>query len=167
MADNTILGAACALAGVALSQAVSVFQSHRERKHKHQILLREKYEEFSNIFLESRKQSSKLYSCETSSDIMEIMLLDDANKAMLIAKLYFPELCDPVKKYIDAFSDLIQHTNDYYVACGTSAVRAIATGYLQTPEKQKKFAKIGEVYGVASNFLNDEIVKNSQRYTKY
>ncbi|MFZ6712002.1 hypothetical protein [Undibacterium sp. TC9W] len=166
MADTSFVPAIAALLGVALAQGVAMFQGWLDRKHKRRILLREKYEEFALIFLESRKQSVKLYNCASSAEILEIMLLDDANKALLIAKLYFPELCEPVKRYIDSFSILIQLTNNSYVSCGTSAILAATTGYLQTESKKIKYAEAGKAYGDASDFLNDEIVRNSSTYTQ-
>ncbi len=104
--SSSITPALFALGGVALAQGVAMLQTWLDRKHKHEILLRTKYEELGELFLESMRLPHALMSVTKDEEIQVLTLQESGNKAHLLAMVYFPELKNATGKYIESYSNL-------------------------------------------------------------
>ena len=106
MADSALLPVLAALGGVALAQGVAMFQSWLDRKNKREILLRTKYEELGLLVLDSMKLPEDLLKCSSHEETLTVVRQIDANKAHLLALVYFPLLRQSTGEYIESYSAL-------------------------------------------------------------
>lgn len=108
MTDSSILPVLSALAGVALAQVVAMLQTWLERKNKREILLRTKYEELGQHFLESMKLPHTLMTCTSTEEILALTNQVSGNSAHLLALVYFPKLRSATGRYIESYGNLIE-----------------------------------------------------------
>ena len=95
-----IIAASSVIAGVLISQAISLLLSFYDKKHKKQILLRQKYEEMMFHFSDSLSWIQSLHNSRTRSDIFALAQSPQARKALSLCLLYFSDLVQPANKYI-------------------------------------------------------------------
>jgi hypothetical protein len=115
--EATIIGAIAALAGVALSQLVSIFQTHLAKKRQRAELLTKKLEELSEHLSQAH-----VWAVQTSCIIREkkTPLLDqtflwpaDAQRVHVLALLYFPALQAESLKLLGSSKILYAMTTNY------------------------------------------------------
>lgn len=104
---DLVIGALLALLGVLVSQLVSMLQARLEQQNKREILLRTKYEELGQHFLDSIKLPHALMMCTSTEDILVLTHQASGNNAHLLALLYFPLLRQATGQYIDSYSELL------------------------------------------------------------
>lgn len=97
-----IIAASSALTGVIISQAISIALSFFEKRHKKQILLRQKYEEMMNHFSESLTWIRDLHCCKTRDELFSQSQSIQARKALGLCLLYFPDLAETMNNYVFA-----------------------------------------------------------------
>lgn len=112
---DLFVGALLALLGVLVSQLVAMLQARLERQHKHEVLLRTKYEEFGQHFLESTEMPGRLLRCTSHEEIQGVLHQSAANQAQLLALIYFPHLREPIRRYMVSYQHLcLVVANIYY-----------------------------------------------------
>lgn len=109
-----VIGASLALLGVLVSQLVAMIQARLERKNKREVLLRTKYEEFGQHFLESTEMPGRLLKCTTLEEIHGVLHQSSANQAQLLALIYFPPLREPIRRYMVSYQDLCIFVTNIY-----------------------------------------------------
>ena len=97
--STAVLSAGAALAGVLISQAISIFQSFLDKRHKKHILLRRKFEQLTFCFQESLLFHTKAGSCRTIEKLLAENHSLPAMKAEALALLYFPTLAPILGTY--------------------------------------------------------------------
>jgi hypothetical protein len=120
---DLVTGALLALLGVLVSQLVSMLQARLERQHRREVLLRTKYEEFGQHFLKSTEMPGRLLKCTTHEEIQGVLHQSAANQAQLLALIYFPQLREPIRRYMVSYQNL----------CLT-----VAGIYYSTPNNERK-----------------------------
>jgi hypothetical protein len=108
-----IIAASSALAGVIISATIALLLSIFDKKHKKQVLLREKYEEMMFHFSASLVWIQSLNGSTTQKEVLALSQSTDARKALSLCLLYFPTLSDAANNYI--FSQ-----QEYYASVVTS-----------------------------------------------
>ena len=104
--DPLLLPVLSALGGVALAQGVAMLQSWLDRENKREILFRTKYEELGLHFLDSMRLPHALMEAKTTEAILALTHQSSANKAHLLAMVYFPLLQKSIGAYTDTYSNL-------------------------------------------------------------
>ena len=104
--DPLLLPVLSALGGVALAQGVAMLQSWLDRENKREILFRTKYEELGLHFLDSMRLPHALMGAKTTEAILALTHQSSANKAHLLAMVYFPLLQESIGAYSDTYSNL-------------------------------------------------------------
>lgn len=100
------VGAAIALLGVLVAQLVAMIQARLERQNKREILLRTKYEELGMHFLESMKLPHALMQATSTEAILALTHQESANKARMLATVYFHPLEQLIGLYSESYSDI-------------------------------------------------------------
>jgi hypothetical protein len=109
-----IVSASSVLLGAAISQGAAMFQSWMDRRHKREILLRTKYEEFGQHFLASTEMPGRLLSSKDHEEMQGVLHQTAANQAHLLALIYFPPLREPIERYISSYQNLCLVVADLY-----------------------------------------------------
>jgi hypothetical protein len=99
---TAIIAASAALGGVILSQAITITLSFFEKRHKKQILLRQKYEEMMFHFSDSLSWIQDLHCCKTRHELFAQAQSPPSRKALSLCLLYFQDLSDTANQYIFA-----------------------------------------------------------------
>ncbi len=95
-----VIAASSALCGVIISQAISIVLSFFDKRHKKQILLRQKYEEMMFHFSDSFAWINELNSCKTRHQLFAQAQPLQARKALFLSLLDFPALVETANQYI-------------------------------------------------------------------
>ncbi|MCK4248674.1 MAG: hypothetical protein KAX15_02735 [Candidatus Omnitrophica bacterium] len=95
-----MISTAAALAGVLISQAISLLLSFFDKRHQKQKLLRQKYEEMMFHFQDSLSYPNQVASCRTLDQLLLQTHSVPAQRAMGLALLYFPTLAPFLRVYI-------------------------------------------------------------------
>ena len=103
---DLVIGALLALLGVLVAQLVSMLQLRLERQNKREILLRTKYEEMGMHFLDSMKLPHALMQATSTEAILALTHQKSANKARLLAVVYFQPLQQLIGQYSDSYSEI-------------------------------------------------------------
>ena len=168
---DLVVGALLALLGVLVSQFVAMLQAKLERQHKRDVLLRTKYEEFGQHFLESTEMPGRLLRCTTHEEIQGVLHQSAANQAQLLALIYFPPLREPIRRYMVSYQNLRRYMVSYQNLC-----LVVAEVYYSQADKEKSVGKIvatNQNYKTASiahkmekENLAEEIERHSVTYAK-
>lgn len=97
---TAIIAASAALGGVIISQAISIFLTFLDKRHKRQILLRQKYEEMMIHFSDSLSWIQDLHCCRTRHELFAQAQSPPARKALSLCLLYFPDLSSTANQYV-------------------------------------------------------------------
>ena len=97
---TAIIAASAVLAGVLISQAISIFLSFLDKRHKKQILLRQKYEEMMVHLSDSLSWIQDLHCCRTREELFAQAQSPPARKALSLCLLYFPDIADTANQYV-------------------------------------------------------------------
>ena len=159
MTDSALLPVLAALGGVALAQGVAMLQSWLDRKNKREILLRTKYEELGLLVLDSMKLSEDLLKCSSHDETLKVLRQVDANKAHLLALVYFPLLRQATGQYIDTYAVLAEAAISLY---NPNDKRMLGTQVFDKPAYIE--ARNGHL--AARNHLQNQIETHSVIYAK-
>ena len=159
MVDPLLLPVLSALGGVALAQGAAMLQSWLERENKREILLRTKYEELGMHFLDSMKLPHALMEAKSTEAVLALTHQTSANKAQLLALVYFPPLLQAIGLYTQSYSDLCMACAALY---NPDDRRELAKQVHDKPDYiQKRNTHIA-----ARDTLQDEIQRNAKLYVK-
>lgn len=101
---TALISAGAVLGGVILSQAITSRNTYLERKHKKNILLKQKYEEVSVLYTSSLQWVQRVQASRSIKELQTLSLQIDARKMHSLCLIYFPELRKPVAEYIDSLA---------------------------------------------------------------
>jgi hypothetical protein len=104
-ANNTAL---VPLISVCIGAAIPLLISSLDKKHKKQILLREKYEEMSYCFSDFLRGHSETCCATSREELFQPPFQIPGRQLETLCALYFPELVEPA-------SDLLQVQYDLYM----------------------------------------------------
>lgn len=153
------IAAGSALSGVVVSQVISIGLSIFEKRHKKAVLLRQKYEELVFLFQDSLGYVQAVYNCETQSQLYQLGVCAQTNKALVLASLYFPDLVEPLSMYSDAQLSFYHSVINVYQESIGSHVGAQA---INNEIHKAKLADLSK----AQNSANNMILNNASIYTK-
>ncbi|MDP1536055.1 MAG: hypothetical protein Q8L95_02590 [Burkholderiales bacterium] len=159
MPDSSIIAVLAALAGVTLAQGVAMLQSWLDRKNKREILLRTKYEELGMLVLDSMKLPEDLLRCSSHEETLTVVRQRDANKAHLLALVYFPLLRESTGQYIESYAALALAAISLY---DPEDKRMLGTQVYDKPT----YNAARNAHLAARNRLQDEIEIHSATYAK-
>lgn len=154
-----IIGAVAALAGVLLSQVISISLSVFDKKHAKKVLLRQKYEEMMNEFQNSLLYVQDVHTCKTTDQLFQLSHSPQTGKAYSLALLYFPDLIEPLKQYsiaqVSFYNSVITIFNaDIPVNAGGQAIRNEGHQHVTQSLFDEK------------NNVMDALISNAKKYTK-
>ncbi|OZY84837.1 hypothetical protein CBP51_16890 [Cellvibrio mixtus] len=110
---SAVIGAGSALAGVFLSQILSMLQARVERKHKQQALLREKLEDLAEHLVQTSRWmeawfhqavANRTKSQKASDDPLRSS--EEARRVYVLSLLYFPRLLPESQRVMTALNTL-------------------------------------------------------------
>lgn len=108
--DATIIGAASALAGVALSQVGSMLQSRLARNHQKSALQVHKLEELTESLQQSIRWSLVALNVANKAEQLirdeELQISHETQRVLVLALLYFPTLQEESKQLLGASNHL-------------------------------------------------------------
>jgi len=154
------ISAGSAIAGAAITQIVSIFLSHLDRKHKKKNLLREKYEELALLVHESNSWINEQMGARSLDDLKS-EFPENARKATVLAHIYFPKLRQTCEKYVNAcaqFQIVLVNNHQFHpdYDCGTQATNA----------NLEALAAAVEYVRSCRQEIEDKIIKYSRSYAK-
>ncbi|MFA6270952.1 MAG: hypothetical protein WC657_07140 [Candidatus Paceibacterota bacterium] len=158
---DLVVGALLALLGVLVSQFVAMLQAKLERQHKRDVLLRTKYEEFGQHFLESTEMPGRLLRCTTHEEIQGVLHQSAANQAQLLALIYFPPLREPIRRYMVSYQNLCLVVAEVYYS---QADKEKSVGKIVATNQNYKTASIA--HKMEKENLAEEIERHSVTYAK-
>lgn len=156
--EATIIGAIAALAGVALSQLVSIFQTHLAKKRQRAELLTKKLEELSEHLSQAHvwaldlmshlsKPNQRGSTLKTHQEAARALWPSDAQRIHVLALLYFPALQAESLKLLDSSKFL------YAVAANHVAA------------DNEKFITAGDTFNRCREALYDLIAQEAKKLT--
>jgi hypothetical protein len=157
--SDLVIGAALALSGVLFAQIVAMLQSWLDRRNKREILLRTKYEELGQHFLESMKLPRALLTCSNQEETLAVTHQESANKVHMLALVYFPLLRQATGQYIESYSALCLTANSFY---DPKDKRVLGVQVFDKPE----YIKVRDNHLAARNNLQEQIEMNAPTYVK-
>ncbi len=156
---DLVVGALLALFGVLVSQLVSMIQSRLERQNRRDILLRTKYEELSDHFLDSMKLPHTLMTCVNTEQALALTHQASGNKAHSLALLYFPLLRSATGQYIQSYATLCETSLSIY---NPDDERVLGMQIFDKPE----YIAARNNHLAARDALQDQIQKHAPTYAK-
>jgi len=156
-----LITASSAFFGVIISQIITLMLSYLDKKHKKQILLRQKYEEMMFHFQESLTYYSEVGTCKTFDQLYSKSHSVPAQKAMGLAMLYFPKIAPLIESYIKsqvAYYQLV-------ISSFNSNIQANAAGQVRVHNKEKIEIVESDLFQ-AKNIIIDGFKKNVKKYAK-
>ena len=154
-----LIAASAALAGVVISQAISIALSVFDKRHKKHILLRQKYEEMMFEFQNSLKYVQEVHNCETLPQLYQLSSSPQTGKAYGLAQLYFPSLVEPLSKYVVAqFS--------FYTSVITIFDKNIPINAGGQAMANNRHRQIVEGLLKEKGIVMDALILNAKKYTK-
>ena len=157
----SMIAAGSALAGVIISQIFSLLISFLDKRHKKQILIRQKYEEMMFNFQDSLSYYSDIANCKTREQLYSKSHSIPAQRAMGIAMIYFPNIAPNIEVYL-------KYLVEYYNVIITSFdpnIPANAGGQARVNNK-KQIEEIEHRLFLVKNDIIQTIEKNVRKYTK-
>ena len=155
-----VISAGSAIAGAGITQIVSIFLSHLERKHQKMILLREKYEELALLVHESNSWISAQMGANSLAELRS-NFPEHARKATVLSHIYFPKLREACESYVNAcskFSAVLvdNHQFDPNHDCGTQAASANSKALEAAADQVRR----------SRQEIEDKIIKYASSYAK-
>ncbi|TXH74949.1 hypothetical protein [Thiobacillus sp.] len=155
-----IIAATSALSGVALSQAISLVQSHLDRQHQKQVFLRSKYEELANHVTDGQLWLVELIESESLPQA-SLKTPIHALKAVTLAAIYFPLLLEDAQNYLNAsalFQTVILENHQF--------IGGLNAGAQAVNKNRQAFENASDRFNNARHILNAKIIKHASQYTK-
>jgi hypothetical protein len=156
-----IIAASAALFGVIISQAISILLSSLDKKHKKNILLRQKYEEMMFHFQDSLTYYNQVGACKTLDQLLQQTHCISANRAIGLALLYFQNLVPLFDIYIRnylAYYNLIVSVYDQNIPATAGAQARV--------HAKKELENIEAKLFQSKNAMLDAINENVKKYIK-
>jgi hypothetical protein len=156
---TAIIAGVAALAGVIISQAISITLSFLDKRHQKHILLRQKYEQLMFLFQDSLMYIPAVQNCRTVAEIQQNAYSIPAGRALGLSHLYFPSLVDPLTGYqqsLISFYGSVASVFDPNIPASAGAQLLISDesmSALKAVNKQK-------------NKTLSTLIKNASNYTK-
>ncbi len=154
-----VIAAGSALAGVLLSQFISIGLSVFDKRHQKNILLRQKYEEMMFLFQDSLSYVQAVYNCDSFSQLCQLSSAPGTNKALGLASLYFPSLVEPLSMYSDSQLSFYHSVISLY----DESKPANAGAQVVANSDHKKLL---ETLSNTQQLATDTIIQNAKKYTK-
>lgn len=154
-----VIAASAALAGVVISQTISILLSILEKRHKKHILLRQKYEEMMFQFQDSLRYVQDVHNCRTRDQLFQLSSSPQSGKAYGLALLYFPNLVEPLKKYSVAqvsFYTSVVTIFDKNIPANAGGQATVSAGHNRVIDALFK----------EKNLVMDALILNAKKYTK-
>lgn len=95
-----LISAGLALSGVMISAGTNLLIATIDKRHKRQVLLREKFEQMMFHLSDSLTWISDLNGCSTLDDVLAKSQSIDARHLCTLCALYFPELSLAESSYL-------------------------------------------------------------------
>lgn len=156
---DIVIGALLALGGVLIAQLVAMLQAWLDRKNKREIFLRTKYEELGLLVLDSMKLPEDLLKCSSHEETLAVVRQIHANKAHLLALVYFPLLRQATGQYIESYSALALAAISLY---NPQDRRILGTQVSDKPG----YIEARDAHLAARNYLQNQIEIHSVTYAK-
>lgn len=156
---DLVIGALLALGGVLAAQLVSMVQAWLDRKNKREIFLRTKYEELGLLVLDSMKLTEDLLKCVSHEETLTLVRQIDANKAHLLALVYFPLLRQATGQYIESYAAFASFAISLY---NPQDKRILAAQSCDKPG----YIDARDAHVAARKYLQDQIEIHSVTYAK-
>lgn len=156
-----VITAGSAFFGVIISQIITLMLSYLDKRHKKQILLRQKYEEMMLYFQESLAYFSEVGTCKTLDQLYSKSHSVPAQKAMGLAMLYFPKIAPLIESYIKIQVEYYQ----LVVSSFNPNIQANAAGQVRVHNKEKIEIVENNLFQ-AKNIIIDRLKKNVKKYAK-
>lgn len=156
-----IIAASSALAGVIISQGISMLLSFLDKRHKKHILLRQKYEEMMYHFQDSLIYYNQVATCRTLDQLLQLTHSIPANRAMGLALLYFPN-------FVSMFDTYLRNQISYYdlvVSSYNPSIPANAGAQARVHNKSQ-LETIENNLSQSKDKIIDELKANVKKYTK-
>ena len=154
-----LISAGSAITGAVISQFVSIFRDILDKRHKRNILLREKYEEMANLVTNSQEWFTEQLNAMRLSELKAPPA--EARKAMVLSHIYFPLLQDACQDYVNACAHFqVTLINNHEFIEGKDAGTQAAH---RNPAALEKSAK--HLHACRQR-VDEEIIKHAKRYTK-
>ena len=155
-----IVASVSAIIGALIAQSTAFVLAWIDRRHKKQILLRQKYEEMMFHFQESLDYYNQVGTCETLDQLNACTSSTPAQKAMVLALIYFPELVavleDYVRYYTTYYQSIVSVFNEARPGTAGAQARVHDKGY---NELEKKMFEL-------KNRVIKTFVENANKYNK-
>jgi len=156
-----LIAAGAAVFGSVASQVFLLIQGFLEKKHKKNILLREKYEDLSNHVTESMLWVSHVQGVQTLEQLNAHNVPTHARKALSLSSLYFPLLRGDCISYLNSLVNFHVVLISSYrhipgVSAATQAVAHNKDEFLSSLAKVQKSRQI----------LDESIIKYASKYAK-
>ena len=154
-----IIAASSALAGVIISATIAILLSLFDKRHKKQVLLREKYEEMMLYFSTSLVWIQNINGSTTQKEVFALSQSTEARKALSLCLLYFPDLADAANNYILA-------QQGYYASVVTSFREELAfTAGAQAMVKNLQHKEVTDNLFNQKNIFENLIITSAPKYT--
>lgn len=154
-----IIASSATIFGVLISQGITLFVAHRNRKHEREVLLRNKYEELMLHFSNSIEWVVQLHNSKSKEELFSRSQSIDARKALSLSLLYFPDLVDEINKYIIS----MQEYYGFAVTIFDQSIMHNAGAQVLVHQDGKKLL---DHLLSSKNSLENLIVKKSEKYTR-
>lgn len=152
-----IIPAASALGGVALGQFWASRIADKEREHKRQVLLREKYEELALALSQFLDYYLSLLSAKSTEEGLLAARPIHAQKVDVLAKLYFPELRSKSEAFLRSIVAFQNSLAVNYNPQSSQSLGEQGAGSTAVSEAQKNLTS-------AKHALDDAISKHATKY---
>ena len=156
-----LIAAGAAVFGSVVSQVFLLIQGFLEKKHKKNILLREKYECLANHVTESMLWLSHIQGIQTLEQLTAHSVPTDARKSLSLASLYFPLLREDCISYLNSLVNFHVVLISSYrhipgVSAGAQAVAHNKDEFLSALSRVQKSRQI----------LDESIIEYARKYAK-
>lgn len=156
------IGGGLALAGTALGLVGSLVSGWLERRNLRHRLLRERYEEFSEVLARTLPWFSQLAACRSFDEIRGCPPPPEAKRLHVLSLIYFPEFKEASADYNNS---LIAHFH-LAIDCSDHHLLGVAT----IGAVMAKLAKDGEIKPIDLTIkrqnLDDLVERYAKKYTK-
>lgn len=154
-----LISAGSAIAGAVIAQFVSIFRDILDKRHKRDVLLREKYEELASMATSSQEWFGRQLNAMSLSELKTSPI--DARKAMVLSHIYFPLLRDACQVYVNAcarFQTMLVDNHEF--------VEGVDAGTQAAHKNRVEFERVAEHLHLCRQRLEEEIIRHAHRYTK-
>jgi len=155
---ETLVGGALVLLGVTVTQLVHALTAHKDRKERHERLLREKYEELCKSVLDTTAQLQQMLKL-SGNEVLISIPPSAPQHTHYLAMIYFPELRDATRKYNNSIVQCYQFLLSNF---DLKIPASLGTQGMEYPN----YMKFQDDIIGKRTALEDAIEKHAARYTR-